>query len=158
MDRELVFNLLFEQLSSSLAIAIKAATDARDLATHEQSKPETQYDTVGLEASYLAHGQSQRVNDLQLAIEDWQQLKSKPFSEDSKISTGAIVELKGSESVHYYLLGNFSGGVKLQLSDKFVTAVSILSPIGEQLSEKEIGDEIKSPANPSEYLEITAIY
>lgn len=158
MDRELVFNLLFEQLNASLAIAIKAATDARDLATHEQSKPETQYDTVGLEASYLAHGQSQRVNDLQLAIEDWQQLKSKLYAEDSKISTGAIVELKGSKSVYYYLLGNFSGGVKLQLSDKFVTAVSILSPIGEQLSEKEIGDEIKSPATPPEYLEITAIY
>lgn len=158
MDRELLFNLLFEQLNSSLAIAIKAANDARDLATHEQSKPETQYDTVGLEASYLAHGQSQRVNDLQLAIEDWQTLQLKSFEEGSKISTGAIVELKGSESVHYYLLGNFSGGVKLQLNDKLITAVSILSPIGEHLSEKEIGDEITSPTNSSEYLEITGLF
>lgn len=158
MDRDLLFNLLFEQLNTSLAIAIKAATDARDLATHEQSKPETQYDTVGLEASYLAHGQSQRVNDLQLAIEDWQLLKSKSFGESSKISTGAIVELRRNESVYYYLLGNYSGGVKLQLKDKFVTVVSILSPIGEQLSEKEIGDEITSPTNSSEYLEITAIH
>lgn len=158
MDREQLFNLLFEQLNASLAIAVKAANDAKDLATHEQSKPETQYDTVGLEASYLAHGQSQRVNDLQLAIEDWQQLKSKSFNQDSKISTGAIVELKGSESVYYYLLGNFSGGVKLNMNDKLVTVVSILSPIGEQLSEKEIGDEVKTPANSSAYIEITDIY
>lgn len=157
MDKTLVFDALFTELESSLVVAVNAANDARELATHEQSKPETQYDTVGLEASYLAHGQSQRVNDLQLAIEDWQQLQKKTFDQSALISAGALVELIDEQNTYYYLLGHFSGGLKLKVMGKQVMVITTQSPIGEQLSEKQIDDEITLPNQPNHYLEITYI-
>lgn len=157
MNKKPLFELLLSELNTSLKVAIKAANDARDLATHEQSKPETQYDTVGLEASYLAHGQSQRVNDLQLAIEDWQRLQLKQFDDESSVSAGALVKLAGEACEFIYLIGNYSGGLKLNLNGQHILIISILSPIGEQLSEKQIGDEITSPIAPNKYLEIIEI-
>ncbi|GAM58368.1 transcription elongation factor [Vibrio ishigakensis] len=59
---------LIEILTTQRQNALAAADSAHDDATHEQSVAETQYDTVGLEAAYLAHGQSQRVADCDMMI------------------------------------------------------------------------------------------
>lgn len=149
---ELLESLLSER-HQSLRIATDAANDARELATHEQSKPETQYDTVGLEASYLAHGQSQRVDEFKCSIQDWQALMNKEFSDESEISAGALIELEDEdEKLHYYLLGNTSGGVKLYQQGQLITVITTSSPLGKLLVGKRTGDEISSPADASRYL------
>ena len=51
-------------IKSELETAKLAADEAKNAATDEQSIAETQYDTLAIEASYLAHGQSVRYYEL----------------------------------------------------------------------------------------------
>lgn len=159
MNKPLVFEQLIATLQTTLDIAIQAANDAHNLATHEQSKPETQYDTVGLEASYLAHGQSQRVSDIKLEIDDWQRLQTRTFNHHSEVAAGALVELEDvDQQAYFYLLGNYSGGTKYKIDDKTITVVSTASPIGMALLSKQIDDQITIGRSPKITLEIVAIY
>ena len=159
IDRAALFDQLFTELNNSLATATQAANDARALATHEQSKPETQYDTVGLEASYLAHGQSQRVAEIKLAIEDWKGLRTKIFDNDSEISVGALIQLTDDHgTVSTYLLGNYSGGLKLTFDGDTVMVITNNSPLGKLLDNQCVGDEIKHPILADQYLEIHNIF
>ena len=156
IDKSAVFSELFIQLEKSFLAASDAAEGARQLATHEQSKPETQYDTVGLEASYLAHGHSQRAADLACAIEDWKTLQHKSFSSESTIDAGALVELVDSNDVsNMFLIGNYSGGLKIEVSNEVVTVITFSSPLGGALKSKQVGDEFQHPVNAKLTLEIT---
>ena len=56
--------LILEQLQSELATALNASDQAHASATHSENVPENQYDTLALEAAYLAHGLSVRVTEL----------------------------------------------------------------------------------------------
>ena len=49
---------LLAQLQSDLDLQVRAAQLARDEATHEESRPESKYDTHAQEAAYLAEGQA----------------------------------------------------------------------------------------------------
>ena len=40
--------------------------------THEENIAENKYDTLGLEAAYLAQGQAQRVNECYLSIQQFE--------------------------------------------------------------------------------------
>lgn len=158
LNKTTLLELLLAELNQSLHIATAAANDARDLATHEQSKPETQYDTVGLEASYLAHGQSLRVDELKYSIKDWQVLAQKEFSDESEISPGALIELEREDgSCHFFLLGNTAGGVKLHQQEQLITVITTSSPLGKLILGKYSGDDVPSPVEPNTYLIINNI-
>lgn len=160
IDKSAVFLELFTQLEKSFLAATDAAEGARQLATHEQSKPETQYDTVGLEASYLAHGHSQRAADLANAIEDWKVLKHKRFDGDSLIDAGALVEIIDSDDVtKHFLIGNYSGGLKLEVSNEnspiTITVITLSSPLGGAMKSKQMDDEFQHPVDAKLTLEVT---
>ena len=50
----------------------------REEATDEQSKAENKYDTRGLEASYLARGQSRQARETEAALEQFAALARQP--------------------------------------------------------------------------------
>ena len=144
--KEKLFELLISELNKSLQSAIIAAKSAHALATHEQSKAETQYDTVGLEASFLAEGQSQRVTQLQQEITGWQQLSASPINGD--VQPGMLIEITDDEqNLQYFLLGRTSGGLRLQYQEFKVTVITESSPIGQALIDKQLGDEITLTVN-----------
>ena len=128
IDKTLLRQQLLELLAAQRQIAFDAASSAHDLATHEQSKPETQYDTVGLEAAYLAHGQSQRVADCDAIIARIKSLVLRDFTEEDEIAVGAIITL--DDNSMYWLLPD-CGGTKL--SDGKLVVVTPQSPLGMQL-------------------------
>ncbi|WP_111976856.1 GreA/GreB family elongation factor [Algibacillus agarilyticus] len=143
--------LLIHELEKLLSIATAAANDARDLATHEQSKPETQYDTVGLEASYLAHGQSQRVAELKLAIKQWQGLALRAPSNKSKVDLGCLVVVVDEyENESYYLIGPSAGGIKLSNNTKSINVITRNAPLGAALFNCYVDDEISIKINTNE--------
>ncbi|MBU2882478.1 GreA/GreB family elongation factor [Psychrosphaera sp. B3R10] len=144
IDKQELIQSLIAELQQSLLNAVQAAKDAHDLATHDQSKAETQYDTVAIEAAYLAEGQSKRVEGFKQAIADWKMLKEKSLNGEAVVNVGSLVCVENEqEQVLYYLLGNEAGGLKLQFDDKCVTVISVLSPIGKALLGKEIDDEVQ---------------
>ncbi len=70
---DLVYNVSV-QLQRQLDTLLHASHQAHQSATHCESKAENKYDTLGLEAAYLAHGLSVRAQQLQRAISvsEWQ--------------------------------------------------------------------------------------
>ena len=58
MNKRAILKKITDKLIGELEVYFRAAEYARDEATHEQNKAENKYDTRGLEASYLARGQS----------------------------------------------------------------------------------------------------
>ena len=143
-------------LTESLHMAQQAAHAARDLATHEQSKAETQYDTVGLEAAFLAEGQAHRVLQISQEVESWKRLSQLCFYEGDEIKPGVLVELLDDDQQHnYFLLGQLSGGTGLAVGDIKVTVISQHAPMGKQLLGKQVGDDVSFTINnTSRYYEI----
>ena len=68
MNKHAVHQLILEKLSVDLDIAQRAAQTAYETATHEENIAENKYDTLGLEASYLAAGQAKRVEEIKQAL------------------------------------------------------------------------------------------
>ena len=60
MNKRDLLNLFANKIAEDLLVMTKAALAAHEAATHSESKAEDQYDTRGLEASYLAGAQSKR--------------------------------------------------------------------------------------------------
>lgn len=65
MLKKKLIELICAQLEKDLQTAIAAAVATYEAATHEESKPENEYDTRGLEASYLAGAQSKRAGEIE---------------------------------------------------------------------------------------------
>ncbi|MEI8341206.1 MAG: transcription elongation factor GreAB, partial [Verrucomicrobiota bacterium] len=94
MNKETLIKKIVLRLIAELEGATRAARMAHDEATHEQSKAENKYDTRGLEASYLAHGQARQMMEMEAAISTFKNMDSRKFGPGEPIEPGALVELK----------------------------------------------------------------
>src|SRR5712672_2681772 len=104
MNKRAVIRKITARLTGELAVYFRAAQFSRAEATHESSKAENKYDTRGLEASYLARGQSKQAAEIESAIADFEKLPVKNFGADEPIGLGALVELEnGGENLFYFI-------------------------------------------------------
>src|SRR6185436_15107693 len=94
MNKPAVIAAIVAKLGEELGVYLKAAQASREEATHESSKAENKYDTRGLEASYLARGQSRQIADLEAAVSEFRNLRARIFREGEAIDVGALVELE----------------------------------------------------------------
>src|SRR5438874_4727706 len=74
MNKRAVIKKIVTKLMDELDVYLRAAQFSRAEATHESSKAENKYDTRGLEASYLARGQSKQALEIKSAITDFESL------------------------------------------------------------------------------------
>ncbi|WNC68248.1 hypothetical protein RI845_17185 [Thalassotalea nanhaiensis] len=136
------------QLEQELKNAINSAEMARLAATDDQSVAETQYDTLGLEASYLAHGQSERAEQIKIQIEQYQNLHIKDFDEHDEVSIGCVVELLSSNAMkQYYFIGPCGGGLKIVANDISIIVITPQTPLAKELIGKFQYDIISLPGN-----------
>jgi len=156
--KQQLLNLLQQELDA----AFEAVNEAHANATHEQSKPENQYDTLALEAAYLAHGQSERIAELQDQIATLNNFELREFKEDDQIAAGALITLLNSddETTRSLWLLPVAGGEVLSVkdSDNKITTVTPDAPIARELMGRYEGDEIvlTLPAG-KQYFEIDQI-
>jgi transcription elongation GreA/GreB family factor len=148
VNKRVVLTHLIEQLQQQMDVAMSSAQAAYQGATDSESKSENKYDTRGLEASYLAHGQSKRVETLRDAIKKYQKLLETANQLSSstgheKINHHCLVTLtnQSSQSIYFYI-GFFGGGIKLNLEGKEISVVTTEAPIAKQLFNKYLEDEI----------------
>src|SRR5271155_1552470 len=94
MKKRAIIKKIIARLKDELEIYFRAAQFSRAEATHESSKAESKYDTRGLEASYLARGQSKQAAELEAAIAEFEKLPVKKFADGEAIGIGALVELE----------------------------------------------------------------
>jgi len=143
LNKRALIGKIIDQLAGGLDLYAKAARSAHAEATHEQSKAENKYDTRGLEASYLARGQSRQVAEVTQAIKEFESLPLREFGRTDPIDVGAIVELEGSDGRPVYFIAPKAGGMEIRLGRKEVLVITPQSPLGQQLSGRRQGDRLR---------------
>lgn len=131
---------LLAQLTAQLATAQAAHAAAIEGATHAEAKPENDKDTRGLEQSYLARGQAQRVAELEAAVAAVTQLKLRAFTARDPVAISAVVTVDEDGTEHRFFLVPHGGGNVLAGGIQVVTPSS---PLGSALLGKRIDDEIE---------------
>ena len=141
MNKRAIIKKIVARLTDELEVYFRAAQFSRAEATHESSKAESKYDTRGLEASYLARGQSKQAAELDAAIAEFQKLPVKTFGAGETIDLGALVELEHGGERSFYFLGPRAGGTEVIHDRKEILVITPQSPLGEQLLGKKTGDQ-----------------
>ena len=143
MNKHQLIRKIIGQLNGELALYIKAARAAHAEATHEQSKAENKYDTRGLEAAYLARGQSKQAAELEQTIKQYEAMPIRELGPKDPIDLGAVVELGKKNERTTYFVGPRAGGTEIVHDGKEVLVITPQSPLGQQLIGKKKGDEVK---------------
>ena len=138
MNKTTVIQKIIKTLQSELETYVRAAKFSHAEATAEENRAENKYDTRGLEASYLAAGQANKVMELESAIEAFENLKDQTTA---GVEIGSLVELEQDDFVEFYLIGPTAGGTEVELRGKEVLVITPESPLGSQLMDHETGDQ-----------------
>jgi hypothetical protein len=113
MNKRALIKKIIARLTDELAVYFRAANASRAEATHEQNKAEDKYDTRGLEASYLARGQSRQAAEIESAIAEFEKLAVRKFGDGEAIDPGALVELETGGERSFYFIGPRAGGTEV---------------------------------------------
>jgi transcription elongation GreA/GreB family factor len=141
LNKRAIIKKIIARLTDELEIYFRAAKFSRAEATHESSKAESKYDTRGLEASYLARGQSKQAAEIEAAIAEFEKLPAKKFADDEPIGLGALVELETGGENLFYFLGPRAGGTEILHDQKEILVITPQSPLGNQLLGKIAGEQ-----------------
>ncbi|ABC28432.1 Transcription elongation factor [Hahella chejuensis KCTC 2396] len=151
MRKEKIHQLIIAKLQDDLAVAQQAANTAHATATHEESVAENKYDTFGLEASYLAEGQSRRVREFEAALASYQNTPPKHFTDQDEVAVFALVTLEAEDgSERRLFVGPEAAGFKFLLDEQEVLVITRRSPIGMKLMGKMVGDVVALVAGNGE--------
>lgn len=144
MDKSAIVAALRARLQEELQVIQASAAAAREGATHEEAKPENEYDTRGLEQSYLAGAQAARAEALVVAIEGLDSFRPRSFEQpDAQVQVGACVQVDDGESTRCYFLSPVGGGTKLHVDGRIWWVLSPSSPLGRLLLGKRAGDAVE---------------
>lgn len=153
MDKDLFLQAIIDRLSLDLEIIFTAARTAHEASTHEENAPDNKYDTLALEASYVAQGQANRAAQLRNSIEVYRQLKVAALPEDI-IGLTSLVTLEAEDGATRLLfIGPAEGGLKIEQAGVTLVVITPGSPMGRALLGKRSGDtiEIEAGSTRSEY-------
>jgi len=158
-DKDQLHQCILLALESQHQIALAAAQQAYETATNGETKAENKYDTFGLEASYLAHGQSKRVDEYANNIEIFKQLPINLFKPHDEIMLGCLVLLfNEQDDEQYYYLSPVAGGLKIEFNQHSITLITASAPLGKALLNQHLGDDIEFTSHSPQYFNILAIH
>ena len=143
MNKRALVRKIIAQLDAELEGFAKSARSAHADATDPQSKAENKYDTRGLEASYLARGQSRQAMETAQARQQFEELPLREFGAGEAIDLGALVELEGEGASTLYFIGPRAGGAEILHEKKTVLVITPHSPLGRQLIERKAGEHLQ---------------
>ena len=153
-----LLDTLKKQIRHDLELALAAARNTYDVATHEDNKAENKYDTRGLEASYLAGAQAKRAADIKLTLESFENLQMRDFGTGVKIALTALVEVQHQDKSQLVLLMPRGGGLSVLHGSQNIQVITPESPLGRALIGREAGDSIEVRAgNQLKEYEITSV-
>lgn len=146
MDKARLLSAIIQKISADLDTVTRAAQMAHDEATHEESKPENQYDMHSQEAAYLAEGQARLAAELNETLNLYQALAPTPWKTNAPVGIGAVVTLEAPKRVARYFIGPRSGGLELQVDGEEITVVTPASPLGRRLLGATIDSIVQLPS------------
>jgi len=131
---------LVAQLAAALEAAERAHAAALEGATHSEARAENPKDTRGLEQSYLARGQAQRVAELAAGVAAVTALAVRGFGPTDPIAIGALVTVDEDGQPQRLFVAPHGGGGVLAGGVQVVTPTS---PLGRALLGKRIEDDVE---------------
>jgi len=140
LSKNELLDAIVAELTEARNKAAEAADTAKATATDKENVAENKYDTLGLEAAYLAHGQSNRILKLEEDIRAFKQLE---FNESGSIDLGSLVELEDEDGeTSFVFLGPGAGGFKINQNNQPIQIITPAAPLGKLLMGAEIDDEV----------------
>ncbi|HWU85717.1 MAG TPA: GreA/GreB family elongation factor [Kofleriaceae bacterium] len=131
---------LLQTLAGALETARAAHAAAVAGAIDDEARPENDKDTRGLEQSYLARGQAQRVAELEAASTEVGTLALRAFGAADRIAMGALVLVEEDGREHRFFVAPHGGGTVLAGGAQVVTPGS---PLGRALLGRRVDDEVE---------------
>ena len=142
MNKRALIEKIIAQLAEEVESYARSAKASQAEATDEQSQPENKYDTRGLEAAYLSHGQSRQAAEMEEAIEQFHGLAVREFGATDPIDLSALVEIDGKGGSTRYFIGPRAGGMEIVHGGRTVLVITPQSPLGRQLIGARAGDRL----------------
>jgi transcription elongation GreA/GreB family factor len=159
MDKSSLQQQVLERLTEDLLQVEQAARAAHETATHEENIAENKYDTLGLEAAYLATGQARRADAIRQAMAHWRQFRPLPYDASKGIQIGSLVCLVDADDKQQHLfLGPDGGSMRLNNGAQHVQVISSETPLGRAMLGKCEGDEISIQiAQTKQHFEVLSV-
>jgi transcription elongation GreA/GreB family factor len=148
-----LIRLIIERLTTDLELFHNAAKTAHMASIDEQNQPDNKYDTLALEASYVAQGQANRAQEIRRSIDVYRHLEHLPDSEAIRLaSLVTLVDESGIRKLIF--IGPAEGGLRIATDQGDVMVITPASPLGKNLIGKTTGDmvEIRRGGTCIEYL------
>lgn len=140
MDKKKLLEVIVQKLEKDLGLLQAAALETHSAATSEHNKPENQYDTRAIEASYLAGAQAKRAFELEGALTAFRFLETKNFEAHQPIAVTALMELRlNGRKLNVFLVSQ-EGGFSVECEGKNIQVITLASPLGEALLGAKVGD------------------
>jgi transcription elongation GreA/GreB family factor len=143
VNKRALLDRILARLQSELDMLTQAALATHAEATDEENKAEDKYDTRGLEASYLAIGQSKAAEEAAQAVAQFAALAARDFRPSEPISLGALVMLETNGRSTYYFMGPRAGGTEIEHEGRTIMVITPQSPLGRQLMGRLEGDQLQ---------------
>lgn len=158
MDKELFRKQVLARLKNDHQLLLQAAQRSHAAATHEDNVPDSKYETLALEASYIAQGQANRAQQIKQAIDAYRKLEMQKFSEKSTIRLSALVQLEDDEGTEKWLfIGPAAGGLRFEFEDRKIMLITPDSPLGQELIGRQVDDCFALESGASREYEVIAI-
>jgi len=143
-QKEILIKQLIAALEAIYQTAVSAAKRAHSTATDKANIAENKYDTLGLEAAYLAEGHANRASECKANLDTVKNLIVPDYTIDDTIALGALVTLVDQDKKQLFLfLAPVSGGIKFDFESRSIMVITQSSPLGKQLLGKYVDDEFE---------------
>jgi transcription elongation GreA/GreB family factor len=143
LDKREIVEKVRAVLAKEIDVLRQSAAAAREGATHEQAKPESDKDTRAIEASYLAGAQAGRLRVLEAADKRLEFLDLRDFKPADPIAPGALVEVDVDGKRSHYFVADAAGGTKVELGGVEVAVLTPEAPLAQSLLGKKTGESFE---------------
>jgi len=139
IDKQHILDLIIEQLRADLKVCEGAVAIARDTATHSDALGSSRYETMGVEASYLAQGQGLRLLEVERSLAWFNQVKLAEAGGIIRLSSLVSLLDEQGETQLLWLAAD-AGGMKIEHAGNGITVITPKSPLGKAMLGKHEGD------------------
>ena len=105
----------------------------------------SQWDTQGLEASYLAAGQASQARQWAEVVEELQSEREVLLKPNSDISLGALFYCDMGGELEWFFFAGVAGGQVIQTEQGEVTVITAQSPLASRLRGRKVGIRLCCP-------------
>ncbi len=153
IDKARVLEALRLRITETLEGLVDSQNAAQAGSIHEETRAEDPKDMRSTEASYLARGLAQRVEELRFEVDRVSALALETFGPDDAVGISALVGLQdaaGNSSIVFIVAAG--AGESLEVDGASIRPVTPASPLGRALTGSCAGDfiEVELPGGKQE--------